>query len=301
MVHGPSARFQPLAQEQLHNLSVPELLNDAEEIHVWFKPKCNEGLAAKANRNSLSWFGESASGNASFKTKDAALAASCHKSGGSLYFGAPPAATELLVTALAQQLGLSFAALFSDGSQRSTVETFASRAGNVTAWHYDFMENFTLQLAGTKTWWVKPSGVHVPHRSCTPQQATAGVVAQLSEQQAKQLAQHALPGFQPTPPDASFWDDAVEVKMAPGDVLYVPAGYWHRVACTSDSISVNISLMASCWADLIADALRQRLLCHTPARAPACMESVIDGRRQLKGLLDLAPVSYTHLTLPTKA
>ena len=103
-VSGPTSRFDALASEQLSNLSVPALLREAEEIHVWFKPKDGkdgeEGKAGSpataAQGSSRSWFGEGPSGNASFKTRDSALAASCYKSGGSLYFPAPAAATELL-------------------------------------------------------------------------------------------------------------------------------------------------------------------------------------------------------------
>ena len=32
------------------------------------------------------------------------------------------------------------------------------------------------------------------------------------------------------------------------------------------------------WADFVADALRQRLLCHPVARAPVCMASLKEGR-----------------------
>jgi hypothetical protein len=69
------------------------------------------------------------------------------------------------------------------------------------------------------------------------------------------------------------------------------------VECTSDvSLSVNISLMAASWADLVADALRQRLLCHPPARAFGCMRSVADGRRQLSEILDVAQLELARLT-----
>lgn len=51
-----------------------------------------------------------------------------------------------------------------------------------------------------------------------------------------------------------------QVELGPGSVLYFPAGMWHRVECTEDSISINISLVGSTWADLIADATRQ-LMC----------------------------------------
>ena len=294
-VHGSPERFAALVREQLHGLSIPALLSDAEEIQVWFKAK--EQIAGPAKR---SWFGESLRGNASFKTGDGAFAAACHRAGASLYFPAPAAAAELLVTALAQQLGQSFGAIFSDGSQRSTVETFASRAGNVSAWHYDFMENFTLQLSGTKTWWLKPSGIDAPHRSCTAKWVGGQVgrqqqQQQLPEQQAKLLAQHAPEGFDPTPPDA-YWADATKVEVAPGSVLYVPAGTWHKVECTEDSISINISMMGACYADLIADAVRQRLLCDASARAPICMASIAQGRAQMQPLLDLAGAELGRLT-----
>ena len=72
-------------------------------------------------------------------------ALACHRAGASLYFRAPAEASELLVTALTQQLGLSFGALHHDGAPRSEVETFVSRAGHTTHWHFDFMENFTVR------------------------------------------------------------------------------------------------------------------------------------------------------------
>ena len=271
-VHGPPERFGPLSREMLHGLSLPKLLRDtpSEQISVWLSSPTG--------------------GNESFKTADAEAAEKCYRSGGSLYFRAPAQAADLLVTALSQQVGLSFGALYADGAPRSEVETFASRAGNVTNWHFDFMENFTLQLSGRKTWRLKQSSVDVPVRGCTPQWGTAGAaVASAAEQQAKVHTQHARGsgGFEPVPP-SDFWDDAVEVTVEAGSVLYVPAGMWHRVECVEDSLSINISLMGQAWADLVADAVRQRLLTHTAGRAPICMRSVADGRRQLAGLLALA-------------
>ena len=42
---------------------------------------------------------------------------------------------------------------------------------------------------------------------------------------------------------------------------------------------------AATWADLIADAVRQRLLAHSLTRAPICMRSIADGRQQLRAML----------------
>ena len=198
VVHGPPERFSALSSEQLHSLSLPRLLREtpSEQISVWFS---------------------SSVGNESFKTADPEAAEACHRSGGSLYFRAPPQASEMLVTALSQQVGLGFGALYPDGAPRSEVETFVSRAGNVTHWHFDFMENFTLQLSGRKTWRLKRSSVEVPLRGCTPQWGSSNAaVSSAAEQQAKLHDQHAQSPFVPVPPP-EFWHDAFEVKL-----LYLP-------------------------------------------------------------------------------
>jgi hypothetical protein len=58
----------------------------------------------------------------------------------------------LCVTRLcSEQLGLA-GIWHADGSVRSEIETFVSRRGHVTDWHFDFQQNFALQLAGRKRW-----------------------------------------------------------------------------------------------------------------------------------------------------
>jgi len=52
---------------------------------------------------------------------------------------------------------------------------------------------------------------------------------------------------------------AVQITLGPGDVLYHPAGVWHRVDATEDSLSINLSIVATTWADIAADAVRQLL------------------------------------------
>ena len=121
-VRGGRRRFSALVRERLHKLSVPKLLQEtpSEEVHVWFTRSVG-------------------SGNESMKTPDRDAAMTCHRAGASLYFRAPPDVSELLVTALSQQCGMSFGAIYPDGAPRSEVETFVSRAGHVTDWHFDFM------------------------------------------------------------------------------------------------------------------------------------------------------------------
>lgn len=51
----------------------------------------------------------------------------------------------------------------------------------------------------------------------------------------------------------------LKVILKAGSVMYFPAGYWHQVECTEDSISMNISLIAPSWADLVSDAVHHLL------------------------------------------
>ena len=269
-----------LVRERLYGLSVPRLLGESpsEEVHVWFARRGAGG------------------GNESIKTPDRDAALACHRAGGSLYFRAPAEISDLLVTAASQQTGLSFGALYADGAPRSEVETFITRAGHVTEWHFDFMENFTLQLSGVKRWRLKRSAVEVPMRGCTPQWGSGShAVRTAAEQQAKLHAQHTSGPFEPAPA-ASFWEDAEEVTLRPGSMLYVPAGMWHRVQCIDDSVSINVSLMGSSWADVVSDALRQRLLAASAARAPVCLDSISDGRDQLARILEVAQRELATLT-----
>lgn len=131
-----------MVHELLYDLMLPKLLKHtpSPEIHAWFASTTGEG-------------------NESVRVQDAEAALACYNSGGSLYFRAPTEIAELLVTALSQQLGLSFGAFYPEGAPRSEVETFVSRKGHVTHWHFDFMHNFTIQLKGIKRWKLKPSTV----------------------------------------------------------------------------------------------------------------------------------------------
>ena len=46
-------------------------------------------------------------------------------------------------------------------------------------------------------------------------------------------------------PEPGFFDDAEQVLLEPGSLLYHPAGVWHRVEAEEDSISVGLILQAS--------------------------------------------------------
>ena len=105
-------------------------------------------------------------------------------------------------------------------------------------------------------------------RGCTPQWGRGSeAVRRAAEQQAKCHAQHASGAFETMPPD-DFWRDAREVELRPGSMLYVPAGMWHRVECTEDSVSINVSLMGGVPRRATAD--RRPPTAHTLSTPRVC-------------------------------
>ena len=90
------------------------------------------------------------------------------RAGASLYFRAPPDVSKVLVESLGKDTNLNFGILYPDGENRGEVETFVSRAGHTTDFHFDYMTNFTLQLKGSKVWKFKKGQVKHPSRGATP-------------------------------------------------------------------------------------------------------------------------------------
>ncbi len=129
-----------VVSDYLFDLDLERLLDHtpSDSIHVW--------LAQHGNKTGKV---------ESIKVNEPAVALACHRAGASLYFRAPQPLADALVSAAFLSLGASFSGWQPDGSMRGEIETFVSRAGHVTAWHWDFMENFTFQLKGSKRWLLK--------------------------------------------------------------------------------------------------------------------------------------------------
>jgi hypothetical protein len=58
-----------------------------------------------------------------------------------------------------------------------------------------------------------------------------------------------------------------QVILRPGDVLYFPAGMWHKIEVLEPGVSMNISLMATNYATLTCQALQHYLLQRTDTDA----------------------------------
>lgn len=158
------------------------------------------------------------------------------------YFRSPQEMAEVFVRNMSNDLGMNFAGrthfprfellgIFPDGAVKGEIEVFVTRAGHVTDWHFDFMENFTIQLKGrfifflcnfyfaSKTWKLMPNNVPHPMRGCTPHYKNLDTIEQ-------QLKIHRLHDqkfeFEP-----KNFDNVEEVTLTPGSILYFPAGYWY--------------------------------------------------------------------------
>lgn len=222
-----------------------------------------EALVAESPSDAIrAWLRPAAGSRMESVSVDEATALALHRSGASLYFRAPQALTDALVPRLSRALGADFSIYYADGALRAETETFCARKGHRTDWHTDFQENFTVQLSGTRKWRFKRQpGPGAPLRGLSRHYSTMEVY----EQQMKVcLDANESIEYEPEP---SFFEDAEEVILNAGDVLYHPAGIWHAVECESDdAVSINFSLSHQNWADIIGSGVQQALWRELPLR-----------------------------------
>ena len=124
----------------------------SEKIHIWFPKKHDEHEEKKKPKSSTNI--------KSFGTEETELAVAAYeRSGASLYFGSSLEFRNMYCKALTYQMGINFGAYFADYNTMCEIETFWSKKSNLTDYHTDFQENFTLQIKGSKTWRFKRSGL----------------------------------------------------------------------------------------------------------------------------------------------
>jgi Cupin-like domain len=170
---------------------------------------------------------------------------------------------------------------------RGELEVFVGAAtGRTTDWHYDFQENFTIQISGTKQWNLQQSTVKHPLRACTPHYQSPDVV----EQQTL-AGRMAHTGFKFGKPQVGVnaRGPVVTRETRPGDVLYFPSGMWHRVKVIEPGVSINISLMGTPYATVICQALHHMLLKEEYGRAPVFNRDVSFTDKYLTALLEKLP------------
>ncbi len=143
-------------------------------------------------------------------------------------------------------------------------------AGAGNSPHFDANANFVVQLRGTKRWWVAPnqSVINPTDRYALNQDAPSDELA----------------GYLDAPFPHAMPDDAEQIDLQPGSVLFVPRGTWHATESNQDTLALNFTFGQPTWADVALDALRTRLLQSSEWRALARPDSA-----SLREMLDRLP------------
>ena len=138
------------------------------------------------------------------------------------------------------------------GSARITA--FSSPHDDGVACHYDAEEVISVQMEGSKTFYVAPMDeIRQPYGS----QFGPGMAA--SEDMYAQTR-----GAFPDASRATF--DAI--RMTPGSVLFLPRGTWHRTEATEDSYSISIVLRPPSLLETLQQQLQGLLLQQPAWRTP---------------------------------
>jgi hypothetical protein len=132
--------------------------------------------------------------------------------------------------------------------------------------HYDTHDVFIVQVSGHKKWRIFQSRIRLPLRS----QPYAGDHDPLAS-------------------------PLQEIKLAPGDLLYIPRGYTHEAMTQSRDLSVHITVgvIAYTWYDLFQEAIKE--ICKSehifreslPIGFASRGLSSASNKRQINRLLDL--------------
>ncbi|KDO19159.1 hypothetical protein SPRG_15682 [Saprolegnia parasitica CBS 223.65] len=272
VVHGSSHRLQSLL-EDLHQLDVDTLILTASRTVAW--------LAQAPAKTRMQYL----------EVQSPEMARAIYKAGHSLYFNPAPDVQEKYLSALCADLGMDFTSAL-DGGMGGDIELFAVQGRHSTPWHLDAQQNITIQLTGTKRWSFVKGPVHDPMTNLHLASTNTPSVQD-------DLLTHCMSGATPamlTPPADD--DPAVaSVVLRPGSVLYVPAGYWHKVeAMDEGSLSMNFSIDGSRWLDVLWNRLLPTLMAQPSFRArPDLRRGPEDARAQLKQLLASLRATITEM------
>lgn len=100
-------------------------------------------------------------------------------------------------------------------------------AGTVTGYHIDWIDNILAQISGRKRLWLVPPGndaAMYPSRKHDFRSTLSRMDPELTDPTEFPLFARVSP---------------IEVTLEPGDCLFLPRGWWHRVKALDPSISVN--------------------------------------------------------------
>jgi lysine-specific demethylase 8 len=129
---------------------------------------------------------------------------------------------DLLTAAPGLRAGLRPEQLFPTGAVRS-VRAWIGPAKATTGLHYDLLDNLAVQVLGIKQWRVVAPGTVERLGGLSDKYDAWAVLAQQSAQTLAALA-------------GSGNEEFFEAELRPGDVLHIPAGWWHEASNVTPSL-----------------------------------------------------------------
>jgi len=278
-------RAKYISQNYLFNLDPKEIFNEtaSDSVFLWIPPSKKDESSNSGSRPF------SAKALQSIEISDPDTAHLLHtRSNYASYCRAPPELEQPLVSYMLRDTGLGLGQYDPTDTKLTTlgrgeVETFIGTEGHLTDWHTDFQENFTIQLSGRKKWTLKQGSVHHPIRGTTPHYQSGADVIENQIKAARLSNPDFLFGKQDL--DSNAFGEEAEIIMEPGDVLYFPAGMWHKVETLEYGISINISLMGSTYAKLICTSLEHILVQKEEWREVICGGSAGCVRGEASGVI----------------
>jgi Cupin superfamily protein len=124
---------------------------------------------------------------------------------------------------------------------------YASPDGHGFGTHFDCHPSFILQIEGSKHWRFSASpAVEWPPANLV----NARVVPEMMER---------YPWLKVRYPDDEAEAGFLEQELTPGDVLFLPAGTWHRARAIGYSVALTMTCIPMTAADFAADLVRGHL------------------------------------------
>lgn len=138
---------------------------------------------------------------------------------------------------------------------RITPGVFCNQPGAYTPVHFDPVDTITVQLTGSKRWWIAPNPT-------APQPTVAYAVKDRTVD--PELWQYA---HDPMP--VGRLPGAEEYLLTPGSMLYIPRGWWHETSSDEESVSLHVHHVHLPWVDAVLETLRGTLVRQERWRAGA--------------------------------
>lgn len=133
------------------------------------------------------------------------------------------------------------------------INCYDSPPGKGFGLHFDYVHVFILQVEGEKQW-------RISDRPAVPW-PRENLIARDRDRWNRDNPAQSVP-----PPDAGTF---TELRLSPGDVLYLPPGTWHEASAEGASLGLTLSFRPLLFAEYVARRLEQHLAAQPRWRSDA--------------------------------